>query len=116
MQDSRSYTGNSMMWFSKNYKGYTSDVSRAHVFTKEEAIKQNKFRSTDIPWPTWYIDAHTQPTVDHQKVNIKDALSAIDIQLAPKEAKRHSYRCENCGRFVSALGSYSGSYGCVKCS
>ena len=73
LQDSRGYVGNDVLWWAKNGNGYTTDLSKAHVYTKEEAIRKNKSRGTDIPWPKDYIDARTRPAVDMQYIRLEDA-------------------------------------------
>ena len=76
MQDTRQIAGNDMMWWAKGGKGYTSDLSKAEVFTKEAADRQHQCRDTDLPWPKEYIDNKTRPAVDFQYVNHDEALQA----------------------------------------
>lgn len=73
LQDSRQIVGNDMMWWALG-GGYTSDVSKAEVFTRDEAQRQHNRRETDVPWPKAYIDAKTRPVVDFQYVSREDAL------------------------------------------
>ncbi|MES2319957.1 MAG: hypothetical protein V4631_20955 [Pseudomonadota bacterium] len=63
LQDSRSYVGNDLLFWSKDGKGYTTDVSKAQVYSREQALAQHQSRETDIPWPKAYIDAKTRPAV-----------------------------------------------------
>ncbi|MFZ6747256.1 hypothetical protein ACO0LC_28940 [Undibacterium sp. JH2W] len=70
LQDSRSLTGACMMFWAQDGKGYTSDLRKAHVYTKDEAVSQHRSREADIPWPKAYIDAHKHRAVDHQ--HLKD--------------------------------------------
>lgn len=49
--------------------GYTSDLRKAKVFTKEDAESYGRIRPTDIPWPKEYIDSKSRPAVDFQYVN-----------------------------------------------
>lgn len=101
LQDNRSYVGNDILWWAKDRAGYTTDLSKAHVFTRKEAIEQNQMRESDIPWPKAYVDARTRPAVDFQHVDIKVALQDTGIVLKkPEKPKKDTYRCE-CGRFVS---------------
>lgn len=44
LQDSRQIVGNDMMWWAKDGLGYTSDVSKAEVFTKEDAQRHHNGR------------------------------------------------------------------------
>ena len=67
LQDKRQYVGNDLLFWAKDGKGYTTDLRKAHVYTKEEAFKQNRMRDTDIPWPKEYIDSKVRPAVDHQR-------------------------------------------------
>ena len=68
LQDSRSYVGNDMLFWAKDGKGYTTDINKAHVYTKEKAVAQHESRNSDIPWPKDYIDAKTRQAVDLQYV------------------------------------------------
>lgn len=49
LQDSRSMADGRMLFWSEKARGYTTDLERAHRFTKQEAIAQNEDRETDIP-------------------------------------------------------------------
>jgi hypothetical protein len=66
LQDARQVVGNAVLWWAQDWKGYTCDLRRAHVFTKEE-LKRVKPRSTDIPWPKAFVDEHQMPVLDIQK-------------------------------------------------
>lgn len=70
MQDNRNYVGNDILFWSKGKSGYTTDTTKAHVFTKEEAIEIMKNRSTDIAWPKEYIDAVARKVVDMQDIEL----------------------------------------------
>ena len=41
LQDSRGHVGNDMLFWAKDGKGYTTDLSRAHVYTKGDAVRQH---------------------------------------------------------------------------
>jgi hypothetical protein len=103
LQDKRSFVGNDVVFWAEGKSGYTTDVSKAHVFTKDEAFAQHRSRNTDIPWPKEYIDARTRPAVDFQYVNIKEALAGVDAKLEPPpkvKRPRGIYNCSECGKFV----------------
>lgn len=72
LQDSRTYTGNCVMWWKRNWEGYTSNIREAALFTEEMAKIQHDKRPSDIPWPVEYINNHTQLTVDMQKIKRSD--------------------------------------------
>lgn len=115
LQDSRGYVGNDVLWWAKEGKGYTTNLHEAHVFTKDEAVKQHDCRETDIPWPKDYIDAKTRPAVDMQYIDRKEALRGTGIKLKkPQRPRRPIYRCFGCGRFLTEADNYSAS-GCPKC-
>lgn len=102
LQDCRSYVGNDMLFWAKNGNGYTTDLRLAHVYTKEEAVRQHQSRETDIPWPKDYIDAKTRPAVDMQYVKREEALAGTGIVLiVPKKYRRPVERCHRCGCFLS---------------
>jgi hypothetical protein len=75
LQDSRSYCGNDVFWWAKNGNGYTTDLSKAEIYTKAEAIQQHESRHTDIPWPRAYIDTKWRPAVDVQYIKKDEALA-----------------------------------------
>lgn len=107
LQDSRNYCGNDLYWWAKDHHGYTTDLSRAHVFTKEEAIRLHNDRCTDIPWPKDYIDGKTRPAVDCQHVDREVALAGTGIVLRkPERPKAEAIRCEGCKRFISEAQKY----------
>jgi len=114
LQDNRSYVGNDILWWAKKGAGYTTDINKAEVYTKEKAMSQHRCRETDIPWPKDYIDQKTRPAVDMQYVNIDIALQGTGIELIkPKPYVKERYRCHGCGVFLSELSFYSS--GCPKC-
>ena len=55
VQDSRSYSGNCILWWAKDHAGYTCDLDKAHIFTREEVSRIR--RPTDVPWPKEEMDA-----------------------------------------------------------
>ncbi|MBY0475452.1 MAG: hypothetical protein K2Q13_10400 [Nitrosomonas sp.] len=85
LQDSRGNVGNDMLFWAKDGKGYTSDFNKAHVFTRDQAFKQNKCRDTDIPWPRRYIDSISRPAVDFQYANIDVAYTNAGIDASGKD-------------------------------
>lgn len=67
VQDSRSYCGNSVFWWGKNSAGYTTDLTKAHKFTKEEIVKKfTNGRETDIIWLASHVEQHIKVHVDAQ--------------------------------------------------
>lgn len=115
LQDSRSYVGNDVLWWAKEGNGYTTDLSKAHVYSKEEAVAQHNFRETDIPWPKDYIDAKTRPAVDVQYIKRAEALAGTGIVLrtAKKDLRDDLSKCAECGSFMSKEQRYVS--GCPKC-
>ena len=80
LQDARQYVGNDLLFWAKDSKGYTTDVSKAHVFTELEALEAHEWRGTDVPWPKEYIDSHTRPAVDTQHVDHEIAMSHFNTE------------------------------------
>ncbi len=66
IQDTRQFVGNCPVWWGPNGRGYVTRLDEAGRYTEQEAIKQNRTRDTDIPWPCAEIDAIARPTVDFQ--------------------------------------------------
>lgn len=117
LQDNRSFVGNDLLFWAE-VGGYTTDLSKAEVFTKDAAIGQNRMRETDIPWPKAYLDAKTRPAVDVQYVELKEALEGLGIELKkPAPYVKPTYRCGGgyggCGRMMTEQAYYSRS--CVNC-
>ena len=50
IQDSREYVGNCVVFWGKDGGGYVCDITKAGLYTYEEAMSQHKSRHTDIPW------------------------------------------------------------------
>ncbi len=113
LQDSRNYVGNDVLWWAKDGNGYTTDLSKAHVYTQDEAQRKHESRKTDIPWPKEYIDAKTRPAVDMQYINRNEALAGTGIVLVkPQKPKKERLHCVHCGSFVTEYQFYCG---CKKC-
>ena len=117
LQDKRQYVGNDLLWWCAT-GGYTTDLSRAEIFTKEKAMSQHRCRpDVDIPWPKSYIDAKTRPAVDMQYVDIKEALQGSEVELIkPEKPKKEVYKCGHCAKFVSQCDYYSKVYNGFPCS
>lgn len=79
LQDTRSIVGNCMVWWAKDCNGYTTKISDAHVFTKEEAYKRSCDRPTDLYWPKEYIDARLSRHVDAQACVWGEAIKGISF-------------------------------------
>lgn len=114
LQDSRSYVGNDVLWWAKGGGGYTTDLSKAEVFTLAQAQWLHEARCSDIPWPKDYIDARTRPAVDMQYIKRDEAIPGSGIKLVkPPKQKPDQLRCEGCGRVMSMVQFYSGN--CENC-
>lgn len=108
LQDNRSYVGNDVLWWAKDGKGYTTDLSNAHIYNKNDALAQHRCRESDVPWPKEYIDERTRPAVDMQYVCISDALEGTGIELTkPEKFKKEVIKCWGCGRFISEFEVYN---------
>jgi hypothetical protein len=113
LQDSRGYVGNDVLFWAKNGNGYTTDLRNAHVYSKEEAVKQHESRPTDIPWPKEYIDAKTRPAVDMQYIKRDEALKGTGIKLVKEpKPKKEKLNCHGCGRFITVEQFYCGCKNC----
>ncbi|MBB1599526.1 hypothetical protein [Variovorax sp. UMC13] len=76
LQDTRQFVGNDVLWWAKDGRGYTTDLSKAHAFGAAEAARQEAARGVDRAWPKAYIDAKARPAVDFQHINHAEALAA----------------------------------------
>jgi hypothetical protein len=114
LQDSRSYVGSDMLFWAEQGNGYTTDLRKAHVYTKAEAVAKHQSRETDIPWPKTYIDGKTRPAVDMQYVKRDEALAGTGIVLIkPARQLKSVTNCQGCGRFLNDVQRYSGD--CPNC-
>lgn len=108
LQDSRSYVGNDVLWWSLNGNGYTTDLRQAQVYTRDEAQAMHNARETDIPWPKEYIDGKTRPAVDMQYIKRDEALRGTGITLIKLRSHRaETPNCAGCGRFLNDMHRYS---------
>ena len=115
LQDSRSYVGNDVLWWAIDSCGHTTDLRRAHVFTKSEAIDLNLNRETDLPWPKEYIDQKTRPAVDMQNINRKQAMKGSGIRFKKPKKRRqitgkHRGNCPVCGKITWDYNPYENAH------
>jgi hypothetical protein len=66
IRDSRSNTGNCVMWWQAGGLGYTSDLNYAGRFSLEFAILQHRNRNTDMPYRIDDVSLIARRTVDFQ--------------------------------------------------
>ena len=67
VQDRRSYVGNSILWWAKGGNGYTTDITKAHKYSKSDL--QKSWRDTDIIWSAEHVDKNIKQHVDMQSLN-----------------------------------------------
>lgn len=121
IQDSRSYVGNDILWWAQGQNGYTTDITKAHIFTEDQARLQNQDRYTDVPWPAEYINARIKSVVDVQRVDRErkdDGKLPFKLNEPPKP-KREMFNCNTCGRFISRYTYWAQcheSAGCTSCN
>ncbi|MDG2508667.1 hypothetical protein [Stenotrophomonas maltophilia] len=88
IQDTRQFVGNCPVWWAPNGGGYVTRLDEAGRYTEQEAVKKNRTRDTDIPWPCAEIDAIARPTVDFQHMRPRAErlaeLALIDSQAVGK--------------------------------
>lgn len=65
IQDTRSYVGNSVLWWAVDAKGYTVDINKAWKVSKDEALRIIR-RETDKAWPVSEVNKHIRQHVDMQ--------------------------------------------------
>lgn len=65
IQDRRSFLGNSVVWWALNGCGYTSDITKAQKYTKDEVARRS-WRDTDIIWFSDHVEQHIKQHVDSQ--------------------------------------------------
>jgi hypothetical protein len=61
------YVGNSVLWWGKNSNGYTSDIHKAELYTKQEVLEQFvNGREEDVIWESEHIHENIRSHVDGQ--------------------------------------------------
>lgn len=60
--------GNSVMFHALNGRGYTTDLAKAHVFTREEATKEWGFEEKSVPLSKPHVDDLAETRVDMQYI------------------------------------------------
>lgn len=68
IRDTRQCVGNCLLWWRKGGSGYTTDLDEAGQYSKEEAEKICKNRSTDIMYPVGVMIKISERHVDHQRI------------------------------------------------
>jgi len=64
LQDTRGTADNQLLFWSKDARSYTTDLDKAHRFTKAEAEAQNASRATDLPHRVGDLKPATQDILD----------------------------------------------------
>lgn len=54
------YDGNAANWWAKDSGGYTTDIAKAHRYSRQEAINICITRKEDRAWPCSYIDGNEE--------------------------------------------------------
>ena len=68
IQDTRGYTGNSVVWWAKDAHGYTSNQDDAWEVSEEQARRIERNRDSDKAWPADIVRAAVTPHVDIQRL------------------------------------------------
>jgi hypothetical protein len=69
IQDTRSYVGNSVLWWRVGGAGYTANVDEAGTYSEEEAERIRENRPTDKPIPEDVVKESMSMHVDVQKMH-----------------------------------------------
>lgn len=66
------YVGNSILWWAKDGKGYTTNIDRAHKFTRQETLDNFVTSKKDYkPWPASHIEENISMHVNAEHVSTK---------------------------------------------
>ena len=87
IQDSRSFVGNSPLWWGVDGNGYVCDIDKAGLYIKEKAMSLFNSRSTDIPWKQQDVEGAVRKIVDAQHLK-KDDSDGFYTELAYLEEKK----------------------------
>jgi hypothetical protein len=64
IQDTRSYIGDSVVWWRVGGRGYTYDIDQAWIVGESEARRIESIRGTDKAWPVELVEASIVRSVD----------------------------------------------------
>lgn len=98
------WDGNDLLWRSSLDDGYTANLRHARVFSAAEAIGGR------VIWPVSYVDSKSRRVVRAVLLDHASALSEVGLKLKkikPQKVRRHRYRCEPCGRFITEYQNYT---------
>ena len=59
----------------------TTDLSKAEVFTRNEAFEKHHNFEAFIPWPKGYVDSKVMSVVEMNSASIKTAYNGIDVDI-----------------------------------
>lgn len=96
-EDSRQSVGDNVVFWTKDGKGYTSDVSQAHLLSEEQAQAQSKTRPTDIGWRARYLADKVRPVTDFQVLLRPERLREFCEGRPPTEQTRCFLTSERLG-------------------
>lgn len=64
------YVGNSVSWWGLESRGYTTDITKAQKYTRQEVLKRFvNAREEDRIWAASHVDQHISQHVDSQYLN-----------------------------------------------
>jgi hypothetical protein len=114
LQDSCITVGNELTFVASTCEGRTDNILNARVYSKEDALAEQRRCGSMVPWPKMYLDQMTRTAVDFRFVRLEDALANTGIVLQKlKPLRRPRYQCGGCGVFMSQQGFYAGT--CIRC-
>lgn len=108
LRDSRSNVGSFLTFWGGGGNGYTSNLAKAHRYSREEAYRQHELRGSDIPVPADYVDSHAQLMVDVQLLRGEHASSA---GVTLYHLQRLGMYDGNAAYWLTATGTYSPDFG-----
>ena len=94
IQDTRSFTGNHVMWWGKDNKGYVTSLDNAEIYTYDEAVKIIKNRNTDVMWDFNFINSITSRVVDMQELDNSFKITQEILAYSCRKCKDKG--CELC--------------------
>lgn len=99
IQDTRSYVGNSVMWWRVDGHGYTCHLEDAWEVDEEKARRIERGRDTDKAWPADIVRAAASMHVDAQRLPERPEL--------PDAAGLVSLSCSACGKGHADEGTWA---------
>jgi hypothetical protein len=92
--DTRSSVGNCALWWGPNHGGYVCSIGEAGIYTRAEAVAQERARDTDQAWPAYLVEPlalrHVRVDTEEFRRASAERIRLLNIDLKDKRPPRTS--------------------------